>query len=77
MLKNKKIVIGISGSIAAYKIPFLIRLLKKEGADIQVMMTPSATDFITPLTLSTLSDKPVIIDPFNPDTGEFCLTIFT
>ncbi len=71
MLKNKKIVIGISGSIAAYKIPFLIRLLKKEGADIQVMMTPSATDFITPLTLSTLSDKPVIIDPFNPDTGEW------
>jgi len=71
MLKNKKIVIGISGSIAAYKIPFLVRLLKKEGADVQVVMTPAATDFITPLTLSTLSEKPVLIDPFNPDTGEW------
>jgi phosphopantothenoylcysteine decarboxylase/phosphopantothenate--cysteine ligase len=71
MLKDKKIVIGITGSIAAYKTPFLIRLLKKEGADVQVIMTPSALDFITPLTLSTLSEKPVLIDPFDPETGEW------
>ena len=71
MLKDKKIVIGITGSIAAYKIPFLVRLLKKEGADIQVIMTPAALDFITPLTLSTLSEKPVLIDPFDPETGEW------
>jgi phosphopantothenoylcysteine decarboxylase/phosphopantothenate--cysteine ligase len=46
-------------------------LLKKEGADVQVMMTPAALDFITPLTLSTLSEKPVLIDPFDPETGEW------
>jgi len=71
MLKDKKIVIGVSGSIAAYKIPFLVRLLKKEGAEVQVIMTPAATEFVTPLTLSTLSEKPVLIDPFDPETGEW------
>ena len=55
MLKGKKIVIGITGSIAAYKIPFLVRLLVREGAEVRVIMTPSATDFVTPLTLATLS----------------------
>lgn len=69
MLKGKKIVIGITGSIAAYKVPFLIRLLVKAGAEVQVIMTPAAVDFVTPLTLSTLSNKPVLTEPFNVDTG--------
>lgn len=71
MLKGKKIIIGITGSIAAYKIPLLVRLLVKEGADLQVIMTPSACDFVTPLTLSTLSRRPVLIKPFNPENGEW------
>lgn len=60
MLKNKKIILGISGSIAAYKSAILLRLLMKEGAEVQVVMTSSAKNFITPLTLSTLSRKPVL-----------------
>ncbi len=71
MLKGKKVVLAITGSIAAYKIPLLARLLIKEGAEIQVIMTPMATDFVTPLTLSTLSGKPVIIEPFDSKTGEW------
>lgn len=70
-LKGKKILLGITGSIAAYKIPFLVRLLKKEGADIQVLMTPSACDFVTPLTLSTLSQHPALVEPFNPVDGSW------
>ncbi len=58
-LAGKKIVLGISGSIAAYKAAMLTRLLVKAGAEVQVLMTPSATHFISPLTLSTLSKKPV------------------
>jgi len=54
MLKGRKIVIGLTGGIAAYKIPLLIRLLIKEGAEIRVIMTPAATNFVTPLTLSVL-----------------------
>jgi len=69
MLKGRKIVIGITGSIAAFKTPTLIRLLKKEGAEVKVMMTKAANDFVTPLTLSTLSGNPVIIEPFNPEDG--------
>ena len=60
MIQGKKILLGVTGSIAAYKVAFLIRLLKKEGADVQVLMTESACDFITPLTLATLSQLPVI-----------------
>lgn len=60
MLKGKKILLGVTGSIAAYKIAFLIRLLKKEEADVQVIMTHAAASFITPLSLSTLSGKPVL-----------------
>jgi phosphopantothenoylcysteine decarboxylase/phosphopantothenate--cysteine ligase len=71
MLAGKKIVIGITGSIAAYKIPLLVRLLIKEGAEVQVIMTPAAVDFVTPLTLSTLSGRPVIIEPFKSGTGEW------
>jgi len=69
LLKGKKILVGITGSIAAYKIPFLIRLLKKEGAEVQVVMTENARDFVTPLTLSTLSTKPVHTFPFNEADG--------
>ncbi len=69
MLAGKKIIIGITGSIAAYKIPFLIRLLKKAGAEVQVIMTPAAKDFVTPLTISTLSERPVLIDFFDTHDG--------
>ncbi len=71
MLKGKKIVIGITGSIAAYKIPLLIRLLIKEGAEIKVIMTPIARDFVTPLTLATLSSHPVMVEPFHPENGSW------
>jgi len=69
MLKGKKILIGITGSIAAYKIPLLVRLLKKAGAEVQVILTPAARDFVTPLTLSTLSERPVLTEFFNDDDG--------
>ena len=69
MLKDKKILIGISGSIAAYKIASLVRLLVKEGAENQVVMTQSAKDFITPLTLATLSKKPVLSEFVKDQTG--------
>lgn len=62
MLKGKKILLGITGSIAAYKSVFLIRQLVKEGADVKVIMTPSARDFVTPLTISTLSKHEVLSD---------------
>ena len=66
MLKNKKILLGVTGSIAAYKAAFLVRLLVKAGADVQVIMTRAATDFISPLTMSTLSKNHVLnIDVFN------------
>ena len=71
MLKGKKIVIGVTGSIAAYKTPFLVRLLVKEGCQVKVIMTPKSRDFVTPLTLATLSRNAVIIDPFRPDSGEW------
>ncbi len=69
MLKHKKILIGISGSIAAYKIASLVRLLVREGAEIQVVMTQAAKDFITPLTLATLSKKPVLSEFVKDQTG--------
>ncbi|HSY77784.1 MAG TPA: bifunctional phosphopantothenoylcysteine decarboxylase/phosphopantothenate--cysteine ligase CoaBC, partial [Bacteroidia bacterium] len=62
MLQGKKILLGITGSIAAYKAAFLIRLLVKAGAEVRVIMTPSAKDFVAPLTYSTLSKNPVYID---------------
>jgi len=62
MLKGKKILIGITGSIAAYKTILLVRLLIQEGAEVKVIMTNSAKDFVTPLTLSTLSKQPVLTD---------------
>ena len=69
MLKGKNIVLGVTGSIAAYKAAVLVRLLVKEGATVQVVMTPSAKDFITPLTMSTLSGRPVMCDFFQSDNG--------
>jgi phosphopantothenoylcysteine decarboxylase/phosphopantothenate--cysteine ligase len=65
MLKGKKIILGITGSIAAYKSVFLLRLLLQEGAEVKVIMTPAAKDFITPLTLSTLSKNPVLTELFD------------
>ena len=62
MLTNKKIIIGVTGSIAAYKIATLVRLLVKEKAEVKVIMTHSASLFITPLTLATLSKNEVLLD---------------
>lgn len=71
MLKDKKILIGVSGSIAAYKVATLVRLLVKQGAEVQVVMTNAATEFITPLTLSTLSKKPVFSEFVKDETGSW------
>jgi phosphopantothenoylcysteine decarboxylase/phosphopantothenate--cysteine ligase len=65
ILNGKNILLGISGGIAAYKTTFLVRLLIKSGANVQVIMSSSAKDFVTPLTLSTLSKRPVLSDFFN------------
>ncbi|XOV94463.1 MAG: bifunctional phosphopantothenoylcysteine decarboxylase/phosphopantothenate--cysteine ligase CoaBC [Bacteroidota bacterium] len=71
MLAGKKIIIAVCGSIAAYKTAFFIRLLVKEGAEIKVIMTSSAKDFITPLTLSTLSKNPVYLEFLKNNQGEW------
>lgn len=71
MLSDKKIIIGVTGSIAAYKIAVLTRLLVKEGAQVRIIMTPAARDFITPLTLSTLSRNPVLTDFFQGSDGQW------
>lgn len=68
MLQGKKILLGISGSIAAYKCIQLVRLLVKQGAEVKVIMTPSAKDFVSPLVLSTLSKNDVHIDMFSENT---------
>jgi phosphopantothenoylcysteine decarboxylase / phosphopantothenate---cysteine ligase len=68
MLKGKKILLGITGSIAAYKSAVLVRLLVKQGAEVKVIMTASAKDFVTPLSLSTLSKNDVLTDMANNDT---------
>ncbi len=71
MLKEKKILIGVTGSIAAYKIAMLTRLLVKAGAEVKIIMTENAKDFITPLTLSTLSKNPVYSSFFKTENGEW------
>ena len=71
MLKGKHILLGITGSIAAYKAAILVRLLVKEGAEVKVIMTPLAKEFITPLTLATLSKNPILVDFFNPENGSW------
>lgn len=69
MLGGKNILLGITGGIAAYKTSFLVRLLIKAGASVKVVMTQSASSFVTPLTLSTLSKNPVLLDFINEEDG--------
>ena len=71
MLQGKKVILGVTGSIAAYKSANLIRLLVKEGVEVKVIMTPLAKEFITPLTLATLSQNPILVDFFNPENGDW------
>ncbi|HWH63437.1 MAG TPA: flavoprotein, partial [Ginsengibacter sp.] len=68
ILKGKKILLCITGSIAAYKSIFLLRLLIKNAAEVKVIMTKSATDFVSPLTLSTLSKNKVLLELFDDET---------
>ena len=70
-LKSKKIILGVTGSIAAYKAAVLLRLLVKEGAEVQVVITPAGKEFITPVTLSALSGKPVISEFFAQGAGSW------
>jgi phosphopantothenoylcysteine decarboxylase / phosphopantothenate---cysteine ligase len=69
MLAGKKILLAVTGSIAAYKAAFFVRLLGKEGAEVQVVMTPAARDFISPLTLATLSKRPVYSEYYDKSSG--------
>lgn len=71
MLKGKHIILGISGGIAAYKSVYLLRLLIKAGAEVQVVITPAGKEFITPVTLSALSGKPVVSEFFTANTGQW------
>lgn len=71
MLKDKKIILGVCGGIAAYKTATVTRLLKKAGAQVKVVMTPAAHDFITPLTLATLSGNPALTEFATQQTGEW------
>jgi phosphopantothenoylcysteine decarboxylase/phosphopantothenate--cysteine ligase len=71
MLKGKHILVGITGGIAAYKSATMIRLLIKDGAEVKVIMTPGAKDFITPLTMATLSRNPVFSGFYNPENGDW------
>src|ERR1700748_2565213 len=68
MFQGKKILLGVTGSIAAYKSLLLVRLLIKEGASVTVIQTPASRDFVTPLSLATLSKNPVLSDLFAGDT---------
>ena len=71
MLKDKNIILGITGSIAAYKAAVLIRLLVTNGANVKVIVTPLAKEFITPVTLATLSKNTVLCDFFHHDDGSW------
>ena len=71
MLKGKNIILGVTGGIAAYKAAILVRLLVKQGAEVKIVMTPVAKEFITPLTLATLSKNPILVDFFNPENGDW------
>ena len=70
-MKGKHVILGISGGIAAYKSATLLRLFVKAGAEVQVIMTPSAKEFITPVTMSALSGRPVISEFFTANTGQW------
>ena len=69
MLTGKRLIVGVTGSIAAYKAAILVRLLVKSGAEVRVVMTPLAKAFITPLTLATLSKHPILVEFFDPENG--------
>jgi phosphopantothenoylcysteine decarboxylase/phosphopantothenate--cysteine ligase len=71
MLADKNIILGVTGGIAAYKAAYLTRLFVKKGAHVKVIMTPLAKEFITPLTLATLSKNPILVDFFNPENGDW------
>lgn len=71
MLQDKKIILGITGGIAAYKSATIVRLLVKQGAEVKVVMSASAKEFITPLTLAALSKNPVLTDFFDPTNGQW------
>ena len=71
MLRGKHIILGVTGSIAAYKAATLTRLLVKEGVSVKVVMTPLAKEFITPLTMATLSKSPIMVDFYNPENGDW------
>ncbi len=70
-MKGKRILLGITGSIAAYKAATLVRCLVKQGAEVKIVMTPLAKEFITPLTLATLAKNPILIDFFDPTNGNW------
>lgn len=70
-MRGKHIIIGVTGSIAAYKVAALVRLLVKEGAEVKVVMTELAKQFITPLTMATLSKHPVMVEFYNPENGDW------
>ncbi|MEY4658709.1 MAG: bifunctional phosphopantothenoylcysteine decarboxylase/phosphopantothenate--cysteine ligase CoaBC, partial [Bacteroidota bacterium] len=70
-MQGKRILLGISGGIAAYKIAYLIRILKKQGAEVRAIMTPASSDFISPLVVATLSENPVHSEFWNKKTGEW------
>ncbi|MDP3437481.1 MAG: bifunctional phosphopantothenoylcysteine decarboxylase/phosphopantothenate--cysteine ligase CoaBC [Bacteroidales bacterium] len=71
MLKGKHILLGITGSIAAYKAAVLVRALVKEGAEVKVIMSEMAKQFITPLTMATLSKNPILVEFYNPENGDW------
>ena len=71
MLRGKHILLGVTGSIAAYKAAVLVRTLVKEGAEVKVVMTEMAKQFITPLTMATLSKSPVLVEFYNPENGDW------
>ena len=71
MLKGKHILLGVTGSIAAYKAAMLCRLLRVAGAEVRVVMTPTAKEFITPVTMATLSKNPIAVEFYNPENGDW------
>jgi phosphopantothenoylcysteine decarboxylase/phosphopantothenate--cysteine ligase len=70
-MQGKRILLGITGGIAAYKIAYLIRIFKKQGAEVRAIMTPASSDFISPLVVSTLTENPVHIEFWNKKSGEW------
>ena len=73
LLKGKHILLGVTGSIAAYKAAALVRLLVKEGASVKVIMTEMAKAFVSPLTFATLSKNPIAVDFYNPENMFVCV----